>query len=58
MSDFQEYRTHVALSSVMFEVIDGVPLEIGPSVLDLDFFEHIDKPYITAVMSFVSFDVV
>ena len=56
MSDFQEYRTHVALSSVMFEVIDGVPLEIGPSVLDLDFFEHIDKPYITAVMSFVSFD--
>ena len=56
MSDLSEYKTHIALSSVKFEVIDGIPVEIAPSVLDLDFFEHIDKPYLTAVMSFVSFD--
>lgn len=56
MSGTSEYKTHIALSSVLFEVIDGIPVEIAPSVLDLDFFEHIDKPYLTAVMSFVSFD--
>lgn len=56
MSGTSEYKTHISLSSVLFEPIDGIPVELAPSVLDLDFFEHIDKPYITAVMSFVSFD--
>jgi len=51
-----EHETPISIDSVQFEVLDGVPVEIGPSVLDIDLFEHIDKPYITAVMSFVSFD--
>lgn len=63
MSALSEHRTHIALSSVLFGITQsedgdtiGVPVEIAPSVLDLDFFEHIDKPYLTAVMSFVNFD--
>jgi len=51
-----EHTTPISIDSVQFEAIDGVPVEIGPSVLDIDLFEHIDKPYLTAVMSFVSFD--
>lgn len=53
MAGTSEYKTHIALSSVLFESISDVPVEMANSVLDLDFFEHIDKPYLTAVMSVV-----
>ena len=53
MAGASEYKTHIALSSVLFESISDVPVEMANNVLDLDFFEHIDKPYLTAVMSVV-----
>ena len=54
MAGASEHKTHIALSSVLFESIsDVVPVEMANNVLDLDFFEHIDKPYLTAVMSVV-----
>jgi hypothetical protein len=49
-----EHETSVAIESIRFEVADGVPVEVSNSVLDLDIFESIDKPYLTAVMSFVA----
>ena len=51
-----EHETPISIESVLFEVQDGIPVEIAPSVLDIDIFEHIDKPYLTAVLSFVNFD--
>lgn len=49
-----EHETSVGIESVKFEIADGIPVEISNSVLDIDIFESIDKPYLTAVMSFVA----
>lgn len=48
-----EFADAIAFQSVTIETQLHVTLEIGPSVTDLDVFEHLDKPYVTAVLGFV-----
>lgn len=43
----------VKFESVLIITQDFPPIDISPLVTDLDVFEHLDKPYLTAVLGFI-----
>lgn len=51
-----EFATAVIIESVTIYTEIAPPVEIAPVVTDIDVFEHIDKPYLTAVVGFVDIE--
>lgn len=51
-----EFATAVTIESVTIHTEIAPPVEIAAAVTDIDVFEHIDKPYLTAVVGFVDFE--
>lgn len=48
-----EHKTPFEFTSVLLQGIEGLGnIELKNVVTDIDVFEHLDKPYLTAVMSF------
>jgi hypothetical protein len=58
MSDFAtEQGTSISIESVLIKSpLNPVQLDISRITTDLDIFEHIDKPYVSAVLSFIDGD--
>lgn len=58
MSDFAtEQGTSISIESVLIQSpLNPVQLDISRITTDLDIFEHIDKPYVSAVLSFIDGD--
>lgn len=48
-----EFADAISFESVLIETELVSPVEIAPLVTDLDVFEHLDKPYVTAVLGFL-----
>lgn len=51
-----EFATAVIIESVTIYTEIAPPVEISSVVTDIDVFEHIDKPYLTAVVGFVDIE--
>lgn len=58
MSDFAtEQGTSISIESVLIKSpLNPVQLDISRITTDLDIFEHIDKPYVSAILSFIDGD--
>lgn len=50
-----EHKTAATIESFLIEGW-GAEFEVAPAIVDLDVFEHIDKPYLTAAAGFLDFD--
>ena len=50
-----EHKTAANIESFLIEGW-GAEFEVAPAIVDLDVFEHIDKPYLTAAAGFLDFD--
>jgi len=50
-----EHKTAATIESFAIESW-GAQFEIAPAIIDLDVFEHIDKPYLTAMAGFADYD--
>jgi len=47
----QGFSDSLSIESVFLEISSGAPfIELSMMVTDIDIFEHIDKPYLTAVL--------
>ena len=46
----------IAFESVTIETELFPPVDIAATITDLDVFEHLDKPYVTAVLGFVDIE--
>lgn len=52
-----EFSDSVSIQSVVIEVSSSISkVEISSTVTDIDIYEHIDKPYLTAVLGFVDIE--
>ena len=53
MNNIENQRGYKLLSAILSTDRNGASIDIAPSITDIDLFEHMDKPYLTATVNFL-----